>query len=81
MTGDGCAVCNPTMKREIDCYNEGHAEAEKDTAEAVIRYAKANQYNMPMNKTSYADDKHDQGYEDIIEFCTKEFLGEKNEKI
>lgn len=30
LTGDGCAVCNPTMKREIECYNEGvketHAE-------------------------------------------------------
>ena len=30
MVGDGCNVCNPTAKREIDAYNEGYGEGYKD---------------------------------------------------
>jgi hypothetical protein len=27
LNGDGCSVCNPTLKREIDAYNQGHQDA------------------------------------------------------
>lgn len=31
--GDGCSVCNPTMKREIDAYNEGFSDGIKEHSE------------------------------------------------
>jgi len=36
--GDGCSVCNPTLKREIDAYNEGVADERARCAEVARNY-------------------------------------------
>ena len=38
LTGDGCDVCNPTLKREIECYNEGHTDAAQEIAKVVATW-------------------------------------------
>jgi len=32
LTGDGCSVCNPTLKREIDAYNEGFTAGQQSVS-------------------------------------------------
>ena len=46
LLGDGCSVCNPTMKREIDAYNEGYNDGLTEAAE-VARKTKCDCLDYP----------------------------------
>lgn len=37
LVGDGCAVCNPTMAREVAAYNEGMTEGAADEREEIAK--------------------------------------------
>lgn len=39
MTGDGCSVCNPTVKREIDAYNDGYTDGQLWYEKVDTKYA------------------------------------------
>ena len=40
LTGDGCSVCNPTLKREIDCYNNGYDDGYDNAIVEAVDMAK-----------------------------------------